>query len=92
MRSGCVSPSMVLVRGVSLGTLPGPGWHRLLHESLRGRGGTRRASPDPIAPPLRIQTLPVNPTLLEEAGLCIRKSVQGKETTLKGEVKVNIAA
>lgn len=87
-----MSPRMVLVRGMSPGTLSSVGWNRWLRESLHGRGGTRRASPHPIAPLLQIQTLPRKPTLLEEAGLCIGKSVQGKATPRKGEVKVNIAA
>lgn len=54
-------------------------------------GGKRWASPDPITL-LHSQTFPINPALLEEAGLCTGESVQGKETLLKGEVKVNIAA
>lgn len=51
----------------------------------------RQDSPDPI-PLLHSQTLPTKPSLMEEAGLCIGKSEQGKGPPLKGEVKVNTAA
>lgn len=37
--------------------------------------------PDPI-PLLHIQTIPIEPAMLGDAGLCIGKSVQGKETPL----------